>query len=550
MKLKQIFTLVVTALVLSSCGGGSTSTSTNTSDSSTSTSSSSSTSEEKKNGQIDLYCINDFHGRVSQTISTNSYGYSTYESGVSRLATYLKTKEADNPNGSVFLNAGDMWQDTYDSAMNKGELLTKAMVEMKCEAMALGNHEFDWGIDTIKANRALAESDSNDTKFTFLGCNIYNYSTNTQASDLCAPYKVIQRGDIKIGLIGAIGANQITSITSSNWENLTFVNPVSIVKSTSDYLRSEQNCDLVVYMFHGKLDDSSYQALSATSSLTNKPYVDAGFLGHSHSFESVLYNGVPWIQSYQHGAVLGHVTLSITDGSTSCTYYPKYDADSSYRGRYECGYGNGVGSIYASSEDSGVNAIVNSYLTSSFVSTKNAVVGTLTNMTSTTVGKEIGNIQAYATSKYLDELRSGGASIPNVDIVINNGNRDQITTSDGKITRENVFNLTPFTNKTIIANVLGSNIINECITYSNPYYLPGEASLVIDANATYTVACIDYLLLHKNAYRNYDYFNSFNGEKRYVVDKLPYDIVADYLIAKSTFDMSTLSGAAYTGLSA
>ena len=188
---------------------------------------------------LDIYSTNDYHGRVSR-----SDGY-PYEGGIARFATYLEDRIDDNPTGSIFVNAGDLWQDTYDSALNHGELLTKAMAELNCEAMALGNHEFDWGQSNISHNKEIAETYNPSHRMDFLGANIYHYEdgqATTHASELCSQYKIIERNGVRIGLIGGIGVDQITSITSSNWTNLTFLDPVPIVRALSDSLRQVGEC--------------------------------------------------------------------------------------------------------------------------------------------------------------------------------------------------------------------------------------------------------------------------------------------------------------------
>ena len=498
------------------------------------------TSKDPNAVTIDFYSINDYHGRVeSESISHNREG------GISRFATYLKKQVAKNPDNSVFVNAGDLWQDTYDSALNRGELLTKAMVELNCEAMALGNHEFDWGTDVIKHNKEVAETYDENHEFTFLGANIYNFEggrVTTHADELCSEYKIIERSGIKIGLIGGIGTNQLTSITSSNWENITFVNPVEIVKNLSDKLRTELDCRAVVYLYHGPLDDSSYVELSKYSPVTGEHYIDAGFLGHSHQFEGTIQNGVPWVQAYQHGAELGHIRLEIGK-NIECSYYSYYD------NRYENGYGDGANSIYAQQEDADMKALVNTYLTSEFVSERESVVGTIVNSNRGKVGKEVGGMLAYITNAHIDELRAENPQIPDIDIVINNGNRDEITLgSGGEATKENIFNLIPFTNKTIIAEVKGKDIITECIRYSNPYYLPGEVSLRIEAEEVYTVACIDYLLLHKDTSRSYNYFTTYDENPIYTIEQYPYELVWDYLCEYGSYDLAIQGSDAFRGL--
>ena len=115
--MKKIIIPLLMTIMLSSC-----STIVSPSDDgSTSTSSSSSSSEEHSDGIVDFYSINDYHGRIEEDLGKK-------EAGISRFASYLHSKENENKNGTVFVNAGDLWQDTYSSSKNKGELLTKAMV--------------------------------------------------------------------------------------------------------------------------------------------------------------------------------------------------------------------------------------------------------------------------------------------------------------------------------------------------------------------------------------------------------------------------------------
>lgn len=494
---------------------------------------------------IDLYCINDYHGRVSKT----QQGYH-YEGGIARFGTYLKNRMSENPDGSVFLNAGDLWQDTYDSAMNRGELLTKAMGELHCEAMALGNHEFDWGLDQIRSNKAIADQYG----FTFLGANIYNYNNGptTQASDLASPYKIIERKGHKIGIIGGIGVDQISSITSTNWDGITFIDPVEVTKSLSDTLRTEKGCEAIVYLYHGGLDNSNYQDLAQESPVTGQPYVNVGFLGHTHHFESAIYNDTAWVQAYNHGAVVGRVQIQIENSNVSLKYVSDFDHDDDkYTFRNENGYGYGENSIFNSEEDPSLKQLVDSYLTSEFTTKRDTKVGQLTGISGgATVGNEFGNVQAFVTSKYIDTLKATHTEIPNIDIVINNGIRDTVELdSSCKLTYEDIYNLIPFTNKTIIASVRGADIRRECLNthFTNPYYLPNGA-LTLNDNTYYNVACIDYLLLHKGSNRQYNYFPSYTSSI-YTIEDSPFDIVSSYFENGQSFDMSTLNSINYTGLS-
>ena len=85
---------------------------------------------------FDFYTINDLHGKLADADS---------HIGVDELTTYLKNARKTDDN-AIFISAGDMWQGQSESNMTKGLIMTDWMNELDFAAMALGNHEYDWGM--------------------------------------------------------------------------------------------------------------------------------------------------------------------------------------------------------------------------------------------------------------------------------------------------------------------------------------------------------------------------------------------------------------------
>ncbi len=493
---------------LSSSDKGSSATSNSSSSNKVSSSSASSSNEKKV---IDIYAINDFHGRVLEDKTENI-------PGISKLSSYLKEQKSKNEDGYIFINSGDYWQDTYDSAMNKGALLTECLDVMECEVLALGNHEFDWGLDVIKENKQLVSY----TKF--LGANIYNYPNTSVKSDLADNYKIVERDGLKVGIIGGIGEGQITSITSTVWENLTFTNPSTVVKKLSDELRTEKDCDIVILSIHADQENAYQSEITKVSSTSGKRYVDAVFCAHSHDQEISTVNGVPFIQGGQHGQYVSHVQFTYQNGTLSTTYTQN----------------DGYGKMNSYNEDPEINQIIDKYLTSEHNSKKNEVIGTITASGGYISTKYAGRIQAKATYDYLSSLGY------DVDIVINNGGRDSVTS--GQMTREKIFNMSPFTNYTyVVENIKGSDIYGEVVSYTNPYYW-SNPSVSLSKTNYYTVACIDYMMLHKSTSRYYNYFSSYNEDNVvHIIEDYPNVIMENYLRNK-TFNIYDFNTTNYTCL--
>ena len=74
----------------------------------------------------------------------------------------------------------------------------------------------------------------------------------------------------------------------------------------------------------------------------------------------------------------------------------------------------------------------------------------------------------------------------------------------GNVTYADLYAALPFDNEVFIVKALGSEIRNEAKYSSNYIYRINEESL--DDTKYYTIAVIDYLALHRNSSRNYDYF--------------------------------------------
>ena len=206
---------------------------------------------------FDLYAINDLHGKF---VDGDNHP------GVDELTTYLK-KAALTDDNVILLSAGDMWQGSSESNLTSGLLITDWMNRLDFAAMALGNHEFDWGEDAIAANAALAE-------FPLLAINIYDRTTNTLV-DYCQGSTVVEFDGIQVGIIGAIG-DCYSSIAQDKVADVYFKTGrelTALVKAESERLRGE-GVDFVVYCLHDGYGQSGATPTTSPSSNQIASYYD------------------------------------------------------------------------------------------------------------------------------------------------------------------------------------------------------------------------------------------------------------------------------------
>ncbi len=441
---------------------------------------------------ISMYGINDFHGSIVANDAN-------YEAGIIKIGSFLKNKKKEK--NTLLINSGDMWQGSIESNYNYGELLTNCMNYIEFDCFALGNHEFDWGQDIIARNRSLAGKDGktiNGYQTPFLAANIYRYdiATKTQKefANLGQKYvvKTLDNG-LKVGIIGAIGYNQITSINSPYVDDLTFLNPVNVIKDLSDELRNDKKVDAVIVSYHGSQSELVGQGITEISQASQKRYVDAVFCAHTHLRESTIENDVPFVQAGCNGRSYGNIELVVDkQGNITCKNY-SYDYTS-----------NIVTEI-----DPVFSEILNPYLEQSN-KIANEELGYLNGDLS--YNGELVNLVTKAMA--LQSKLSGY----DIDYAISNSGRATLTA--GNINHGAVYRSLPFDNTIYIIDVKGSEIRNELKYSSNGMYRLDKEAL--QNNKIYRIATIDYLAFHRNTNRDYNYFPSLSVVG--ILTKEGYDI--------------------------
>ena len=249
--------------------------------------------------RIDLYSVNDFHG---------SFLENDEEIGMSKLGAFLKKKKE---NGAIILSAGDMWQGGVESNLTKGKIIVDAMNEIGFDAMTVGNHEFDWGLDVLEENINLMN-------FPMLGANAYEVETNNRFS-FFDPYTIVEKDGVKIGIIGTGAESLPSDITYSVSQHLDFKVQVPIIKEYSNILKTREGCDAVILLAHDagcynyEGDPYLYRELCEESPVSYEKYVDGIFLGHDHDEKYGTYYDVPYAEGGSNGEFVSHIVLELEE---------------------------------------------------------------------------------------------------------------------------------------------------------------------------------------------------------------------------------------------
>lgn len=456
---------------------------------------------------VDLYAINDFHGATDV---------------ISQVGGYLKGRVNSNPN-TVLINSGDMFQGSMESNSNYGSLLSRCMSQIGFDAFTFGNHEFDWGLENLQTL-------SSNSAVPFLGANIYHWDADSKtwgtfADELAQEYtiKTLDNG-LKIGIIGVIGQNQITSISSNLVQTIGFKDPLPIIKELATELRNNQGCDVVVVSAHTGPqslvgEEENNQASSSAAGL--EQYVDAVFCAHTHREQVYVVDGLPFIQGGSYGNYVSHVQLQVeSNGHVGCTEYENVPR----RGYWD-----------------------NLIIVDEMVDNSNEQIKDERNQVLATFdgGLERNPDIARLVSRAIAEY---AVSQGHSDIALAMVNTARNDLPAGQITYSQLYEAIPFDNVVYIARVKGSEILGE-IGYGN--YFWRVSGTKIENNKYYKIAVIDYLLFHQNATRDYNYFPSaFRSDNDFAPVALTRNgdvynyrqITRDYLLANKNVKSSDYNG--------
>ncbi|MEO7530605.1 MAG: metallophosphatase [Sediminibacterium sp.] len=172
----------------------------------------------------------------------------------------------------LLLDAGDIFQGTPYFNMYKGEPEMKAMHLMGYDAATIGNHDFDAGLENFATQLQHGG-------FPLLICN-YEF-TGTPMDMKFQPYKIFQKGDLKIGVLG-IGIELKGLVPENLYGKTVYTHPIEAANRTADQLR-KQGCDLVICLSH--LGDKYDDDRMSDEILAKESYdIDLIIGGHTHRF--------------------------------------------------------------------------------------------------------------------------------------------------------------------------------------------------------------------------------------------------------------------------
>jgi 5'-nucleotidase len=213
---------------------------------------------------------NDVHSHIDP-FPINNPKYPGMGGVAQRAAIIYKIREEEK--NVLLLDSGDIFQGTPYFNMYGGELELKLMSKMRYDASAIGNHDFDNGLDGLVKQLPHAS-------FPFL-CANYDFS-DTPMAGKTLPYKIFLYEGIKIGVFG-LGIELVGLVDKRLYGNTHYLNPVVKAAETAHLLKKELKCDLVICLSHlgYKYKEQKISDVELTKQSLN---IDLILGGHTHTF--------------------------------------------------------------------------------------------------------------------------------------------------------------------------------------------------------------------------------------------------------------------------
>ena len=400
---------------------------------------------------ITMLYTNDEHGWMAPE---GNYG------GAAGLMYKWKQNEGYNKSGNyLILSGGDMWSGPAISTWFRGKSMVQIMNAMDYDAAAVGNHEFDFTVDTLK--QRLSEQ-----HFPVLASNIIKTSTHT-LPDFAKPYIIKNVDGVKVGIIGLASQSTPTSAFPANVAGYQFT---SYSNAVSKYASEAKKDGATVLIVIGHICSNEMNALASVAH-QNGVIIIGG--AHCHEKYLNMTNGVLLMEAGSYMRAYGKVEFDYhtADSTTSNLKYKLVDNT-----------GGGA--------DATIQNIVNYWQTQ----TDNELSEQIA-YTDRAIGQSSPEMQNMVCDSWLH-------AYPDADIAFTNGGGIRQNIPEGAVTLSTIVGVLPFENNIIKLKLTGSQVkdlaqANDIcmggMTTIGGYYLSDGTE--INNGTQYTVLTTDYLYL-------------------------------------------------------
>ncbi len=193
---------------------------------------------------VAIYHTSDVHGQfASRPARWNKADPERKVGGYAALAALLSKETTPY----LLLDSGDIFQGTPEGNLTRGDASIALMNALGYKAMAVGNHEYDYGEPNL-------ERLAGEAKFPFLGANIYRKADGERVA-YAKPTARFEIGGVSFGVVGLATRKTSHSTLPANVKHLRFADEASEARGFAEHLRRD-GAEVVIALTHCGLAES------------------------------------------------------------------------------------------------------------------------------------------------------------------------------------------------------------------------------------------------------------------------------------------------------
>lgn len=241
--------------------------------------------------EITILHTNDLHGRITQGL------------GLAEVATMVEEFRLENPNTLLF-DAGDTVHGLPIVNLFEGRSMIDLMNAIGFDAMAAGNHDFNFGLERLLELNEAAD-------FPIMGANV----VRENGDSVLDGYEIFEKDGVRIGVFGLATPETMYRTHPRNVAGIQFASPSEVAAELVAHLQPQT--DIIIALGHLGVNPSSFYTSLAV--INQVPGIDLFIDGHSHTLfaEGTMVGDTLLVSTGAHNQHFGVVNLVVQDGELS-----------------------------------------------------------------------------------------------------------------------------------------------------------------------------------------------------------------------------------------
>lgn len=268
---------------------------------------------------ISILHTNDLHAHILKQV--NASGDSV--GGFAQISALINKQKQQSKHPVFVADAGDFLMGTlFQMIEMESGFQLNLMHKMGYDALCIGNHEFDFGIEAFaKYTHKAKKADIPSLVLSNIDYSVKNSPATLAklySDSIIKPYTIIEKQGVKVAFIGILGETAYEY--TPNLRSYKRLNSIKTTQKIVKTLKEKQRVDFIICLSHSgvyKNKKGSWDISEDIELAKKVKGIDAIISGHTHTYlnKPLVINGVPIVQTACYGNFLGKLTLEKSNSS-------------------------------------------------------------------------------------------------------------------------------------------------------------------------------------------------------------------------------------------